>query len=84
MNYTSKSVWLQGGERDTNNDLNKIMVKSSCPRRLIEKLRLFHDGMQARVQNDSWFSEYIRVTNWVNHDFDIALVQLFKAVILIC
>ena len=30
----------------------KIMVKFGCPPRFIAKVRQFHDGMQARVQND--------------------------------
>ena len=35
----------------------KIMAKFGCPPRYIEMVRQFHDGMQARVQNDGEYSE---------------------------
>ena len=43
----------------------KIMVKFGCPPRFIAMVRQFHDGMQARVQNDGEFSEPFEVTNGV-------------------
>ena len=35
----------------------KIMVMFGCPPRYIAMVRQFHDGMQARVQNDGEYSE---------------------------
>ena len=43
----------------------KIMAKFGCPPRFIAMVRQFHDGMQARVQNDEEFSEPFEVTNGV-------------------
>ena len=43
----------------------KIMAKFGCPPRYIVMVRQFHDGMQARVQNDGEFSEPFPVTNGV-------------------
>ena len=43
----------------------KIMAKFGCPPRFIAIVRQFHDGMQARVQNDGEFSEPFEVTNGV-------------------
>ena len=43
----------------------KIMAKFCCPSRFIAMVRQFHDGMQARVQNDGEFSEPFEVTNGV-------------------
>ena len=43
----------------------KIMAKFSCPPRYIAMVRQFHDGMQARVQNDGEYSEPFPVTNGV-------------------
>ena len=43
----------------------KIMAKFGCPPRYIEMVRQFHDGMQARVQNDGEYSEPFPVTNGV-------------------
>ena len=40
-------------------------------------LRLFHDGRQARVQNDGEYSEPFPVTNWVNQGCVMA-PTLFK------
>ena len=45
--------------------LGKIMAKFGYPPRFISMVRRFHDGMQARVQNDGEFSEPFEVTNWV-------------------
>ena len=44
----------------------KIMAKFGCPPRFIAMVRQFHDGMQARVQNDGEFSEPFEVTNGSN------------------
>ena len=43
----------------------KIMAKFGCPPRFIAMVRQFHDGMQARVQNDGESSEPFEVTNGV-------------------
>ena len=43
----------------------KIMAKFGCPPRFIAIVRQFHDGMQARVQNDGEYSEPFPVTNGV-------------------
>ena len=43
----------------------KIMTKFGCPSRYIVMVRQFHDGMQARVQNDGEYSEPFPVTNGV-------------------
>ena len=42
-----------------------IMAKFGCPPRFIAMVRQFHDGMQARVQNDREYSEPFPVTNGV-------------------
>ena len=42
-----------------------IMAKFGCPPRYIAMVRQFHDGMQARVQNDGEYSEPFPVTNGV-------------------
>ena len=41
----------------------KIMAKFGCPSRFIAMVRQFHDGIQARVQNDGEFSVPLEVTN---------------------
>ena len=43
----------------------KIMAKFGCPAKFIAMVRLFHDGMLARVQNDGEFSDPFPVTNGV-------------------
>ena len=43
----------------------KIMAKSGCPPRFIAMVRQFHNGMQARAQNDGEFSEPFELTNGV-------------------
>ena len=48
------------------------MAKCGCPPRFIAMVRQFHDGMQARVQNDGEFSEPFEVTNGVKQGYDIA------------
>ena len=44
------------------------MAKFGCPPRFIAMVRQFHDGMQARVQNDGKISEPFEVTNGVKQD----------------
>ena len=46
----------------------EIIAKFGCPSRFIAVVRQFHDGMQARVQNDGEFSEPFEVTNWVKQN----------------
>ena len=41
----------------------KIMATFDCPPRFIAMVREFHDGVQARVQNDGGYSEPFPVTN---------------------
>ena len=48
-----------------NRGLWKIMAKFGCPAKFIAMVRQFHDGMLARVQNDSEFSDPFPVTNGV-------------------
>ena len=43
----------------------KITAKFGCPPRYIAMVRQFHDGMQARVQNEGEYSEQFPVTNGV-------------------
>ena len=43
----------------------KIMAKFGCPPRYIAMVRQFHDGTQARIQNDGEYSEPFPVTNGV-------------------
>ena len=43
----------------------KIMTQFGFPPRYIAMLRQFHDGMQARVQNDGEYTEPFAVTNGV-------------------
>ena len=45
----------------------KIMAKFGCLPRYKAMVRQFHDGMQARVQNDGEYSEPFPVTNGVKH-----------------
>ena len=52
-------------ERVSRDGLWKIMAKFGCPPRYIAMVRQFHDGMQARVQNDGEYSEPFPVTNGV-------------------
>ena len=43
----------------------KIMAKFGCPEKFINIVRLFHDGMEARVKDNGEFSEPFPVTNGV-------------------
>ena len=51
--------------RKYGSEIWKIIAKFGCPPRSIAMVRQFHDGMQARVQNDGEFSEPFEVTNGV-------------------
>ena len=77
--------------RDT---LWKIMAKFGFSPRFIAMVRQFHDGMQARVQNDGAFSEPFEVTNGVKQGsvmaptlfsmmFSDMLMDVFKTVTLV-
>ena len=48
------------------------MAKFGCQPRSIAIVRQFHDGMQARVQNDGEFSEPFEVTNRVKQGCVVA------------
>ena len=43
----------------------KIMAKYGCPQKFIKMVQQFHDGMQARVQDDGELSETFPVSNGV-------------------
>ena len=51
--------------RKYGSEIWKIIAKFGCPPRFIAMVRQFHDGMQAREQNDGEFSEPFKVTNGV-------------------
>ena len=61
----------------------KIMTKFGCPPRYIAMVRQFHDGMQARVQNDGEYSEPFPVTNGVKQGCVMA-PTLFSMMFLLC
>ena len=46
----------------------KIMTKFDCLPRFIATVRQFHDGMQARAQNDGEYSEPFLMTIGVKHE----------------
>ena len=56
--------------------LCKIIAKFGCPPRFIAMVRQFHDGMQARVQNDGENSEPFPVTNGVKEGCVMAATLL--------
>ena len=61
------------------------MAKFGCPPRFIVMVRQFHDGMQARVQNDGEFSEPFEVTNGVKQGCFMAptlLSMMFSAMLI--
>ena len=43
----------------------KIIARFGCPTRFIAMVQQFHDGVQARLQNDGEFTEPFEVTNGV-------------------
>ena len=59
----------------------KIMTKFGCPPRFITMVRHFHDGMQARMQNE--FSGPFEVTNGVKQGCVLA-PTLFSMMFLPC
>ena len=65
----------------------KIMAKFGCPPRFIAMVPQFHDGMQARVQNDGEFYEPFEVTNGVKQGCVMAptlfSMMLFRTVTLV-
>ena len=69
----------------------KIMAKFGYPPRFMAMVRQFHDGMQARVQNDGEFSEPFEVRNGIKQGCVMAptlfsmmfSVMLFRKVTLV-
>ena len=62
----------------------KIMSKFGCPDKFVNMVRLFHDGMQARVKDDGQFSEPFPVTNGVKQGCVLAptlFSMLFSAML---
>ena len=62
----------------------KIMTKAGCPSKFIAMVRHFHDGMQARIQNDGEYSEPFPVTNGVKQGCVMAPIlfsMMFSAVL---
>ena len=57
----------------------KIMAKFGCSPRFIAMVRQFHDGMQARVQNDGENSEPLPVIYGVKHGCIMTLTLLCNA-----
>ena len=62
MTFVDLTIAFDTVNRD---GLWKIMAKFGCPPRFIAMVWQFHDGMQARVQNDGEYSEPFPVTNGV-------------------
>ena len=61
------------------------MAKFGWPPRFIVMVQQFHDGMQARVQNDGEFSEPFEVTNGVKQDSVMAptpFSMMFSAMVM--
>ena len=50
----------------------KIMAKFGCPAKFIAMVQQFRDGMLARVQNHSKFSDPFPVTNGIKQGFVLA------------
>ena len=62
----------------------KLMAKFGCPAKFIAMVRLFHDDMLVRVQNDAGFSDPFPVTNGVNQGFLLASIlfsMMFSAML---
>ena len=60
------------------------MSKFGCPEKFVNIVRLFHDGMQARVKDDGQYSEPFPVTNWVKQGCVLAptlFSMLFSAML---
>ena len=56
---------IKAFDKVSRDGLWKIMAKVGCLPRFIATMLQFHDGMQARVQNDNEYSEPFSVTNEV-------------------
>ena len=54
------------------------MAKFGCPPRYTAMVRQFHDGTQARVQNDGEYSDPFSVTNGVKQGCVMAQRTLFS------
>ena len=61
----------------------KIMSKFGCPEKFINIVRLFHDGMEARVKDNGEFSEPFPVTNGVKQGCVLA-PTLFSMLFPLC
>ena len=62
----------------------KIMSKFGCPQKFINMVRLFHEGMEARVKDNGEFSEPFPVTNGVKQGCVLAptlFSMLFSAML---
>ena len=62
----------------------KIMSKFGCPQKFINMVRLFHEGMEARVKDDGEFSKPFPVTNGVKQGCVLAptlFSMLFSAML---
>ena len=55
----------------------KIMSKFGCPQKIINMVRLFHEGMEARVKDDCEFSKPFPVSKGVNRA--ASLLQPYSA-----
>ena len=62
-------------DTDSRVGLWKIMAKFGCSPKFITMVRQFHDGMQARIQNDGEYSEPFPVTNGVEQGCVMATLQ---------
>ena len=60
----------------------EIMAKFGCPAKLITMVRQFHDGMEARVQNDGMYSEPFPVTNAVKQGCVLAFFNMMFSAML--
>ena len=58
-------MFTKAFDTDSHDGLLKIMAKFGCPPRFIAMVQQFHDGIQARVQNDGEYSEPFPVANGV-------------------
>ena len=55
----------------------KIMAKFGCPAKLIAIMRQLHDGVLARVQNDSEFSNPFPMTKGVKGSIFLKTINIF-------
>ena len=62
----------------------KIMAKFGCPQKFVNIVRLFHDGMEARVKDNGQYSRPFPVTNGVKQGCVLAptlFSMLFSAML---